>query len=304
MFVDLDLYRVFHYVARAGSVSGAAEDLFVTQPAVSQAIKRLESQLGVTLLVRSSKGVRLTREGETLEQHISQAYSLIETAERRMVEVRGMASGEVRIGAGDTLSKHYLAPFLGVFHGLYPGVKIHVTNRTTPETLRLLKDGKVDIGLANLPLPDEDMVSFTEVMTVQDCFVAGPRYSSLLQGVVTLEEMVRYPLLMLENASNTRRYVDRWAARKGVTLMPEVELGSVDLLLEFARIDLGIACVVREFARAELSSGQISEITLDHPVPRRGVALATLKNVGLPVAAAKFMDLLTHEASKQESPDR
>ncbi len=296
MFVNLDLYRVFHYVARVGSISGAAEELYVSQPAVSQAIKRLEEQLGVRLLVRSSKGVRLTQEGATLSQHVAQAYSLIEAAERRIVEIRGMTSGEVRIGASDTLCKYYLAPHLEVFHREFPGVRLHVTNRTTPETLGLLRAGKVDVGVINLPITPDPSLNVKETMTVQDCFVGGAKYTDLAKEPIPLEELVRHPLLMLETASNTRRYIDRWASSKGVTLNPEVELGSIDLLLLFAGIGLGIACVVREFAQAELSSGRLREIELVDPIPRRRVGIVTLKDVGLPVAASRFVDLLLGEA--------
>ncbi|HHW27101.1 MAG TPA: LysR family transcriptional regulator [Firmicutes bacterium] len=296
MFVNLDLYRVFHYVARLGSISRASEELYVSQPAVSQSIKRLEEQLGVRLLIRTPRGVRLTQEGETLYQHISQAYSLIEAGERRILEVRGMISGEVRIGASDTLCKYYLAPHLEVFHRQFPGVHIHVTNRTTPETIELLRSGKVDIGLINLPIAPDPSLVVRETITVHDCFVTGTRYLEKYPGIIErpipLEELLKHPLLMLETASNTRRYIDRWASSKGVTLNPEVELGSIDLLLEFAGIGLGIAAVVREFAQAELASGRLKEVRLQEPIPPRRIGIVTLKNVGLPVAASRFVDLL------------
>lgn len=292
MFVNLDLYRVFLYVARAGSISGAAEDLFVSQPAVSQAMKRLEEQLGVSLLVRSSKGVRLTREGETLFQHVSRAQSLVEAGERKIVEIRGMASGEVRIGASDTLCKYYLAPYLEVFHRQYPKVRLHVTNRTTPETIGLLRAGKVDVGIINLPIEDDPSLVVHETLTVHDCFVGGTAHMDLGDQPISLDELVEYPLLMLETASNTRGFIDRWAASRGVTLNPEVELGSIDLLLAFAGIGLGIACVVREFAQAEFASGRLREIPLRDPIPRRSIGIVTLKDVGLAVAASGFVDLL------------
>ncbi len=293
MFVDLDLYRAFHYVARAGTISGAARELFLSQPAVSQAIKRLETQLDVKLLLRTSKGVRLTKEGEILDQHIAQAYSLMESAERKIRDVRSLGAGEIRIGASDTICKHYLIPYLEAFHRTYPKLRIHVTNRTTPETIALLQAGKVDLGVINLPVEAGPELVMRETLVVHDCFVAGGRYRDLGRQPMSLKDLSEHPILMLETASNTRRYVDRWALGMGVRLEPEIELGSIDLLVEFACVGLGVACVVREFVEQEIKTGRLCEVRLTEPIPQRNIGVVTLKGVGLSVAAATFAGNLT-----------
>lgn len=292
MYVDLDLYRVFHAVARSGSVSAAARELYVSQPAITQAIKRLEEQLGVQLFQRTSRGMSLTPEGDTLWRHIDSAYGLITAAERKLSQVRSLEDGEITVGAGDTLCKHYLVPHLRAFHSLYPKVRIHVTNRTTPETTELLKAGKVDLGIVNLPLSPDPSLAVEETLTVHDCFVAGPGFTHLKDARLTFQELTGHPLLLLERASNSRRFLDSFARSRGVSLTPEIELGSSDLLVEFAAVGLGVACVVREFVGPELRSGRLFEVRLTEELPARGAGIVTMKDVPLSRAAGEFARLL------------
>jgi DNA-binding transcriptional LysR family regulator len=292
MYIDLDLYRVFYAVAKAGGISAAARDLFVSQPALTQSIRKLEDQLGVTLFLRTSRGVKLTPEGETLYQHVDSAYGFISLAEKKLSQTRSMEDGEIAIGAGDTLCKHYLVSHLKTFHQSYPKVRIHVTNRTTPETITLLKAGKVDLGVINLPIEKDPALDVEETLTVHDCFVVGGDLRSLSWAPLPLCRLVEHPILLLEKGSNSRRFIDSFARKHGIALTPEIELGSNDLLAEFAAVGLGIACVVREFVQAELSSGRLREVRLVEEIPARRTGVITMRDVPLSRAAGEFMRLL------------
>ncbi len=292
MNINLEYYRVFYHTARAGSISRAAQGLFISQPAVSQSIKQLEEKIGGQLFFRTRKGIRLTGEGEVLFKYIEQAYNFIMTAENKFSEMQNLAYGEIRIGAGDTLSRYYLLPFLEEFHRAYPGIKIQVTNRTTPETIGLLKNGSVDFGIINLPVSGDDQLEIRETITIQDCFVGGEAYRKLSDSAIPLKELVAYPLLLLEKASNTRRYIDSYAKSHNVEILPEIELGSYDLLVQFARIGLGISCVVKDFVAEEFENGGLYEIRLKEEIPPRKIGVITLKDVPLSAAARKFIKLL------------
>ena len=293
MYVNLDLYRVFHAVAKAGGVSAAARDLYISQPAVTQSVKKLEEQLGVTLFQRTTRGMRLTPEGETLWRYVDSACGFIDAAEKKIAETRSLNDGEITIGAGDTLCKHYLVPHLRAFHEAYPRVRIHVTNRTTPETLDLLKAGKVDLGIVNLPVDPDRSLVIRETLTVHDCFVVGEKYRHLALAPVSLLDLAGYPVLLLEKASNSRRFIDAFFREKQAPLTPEIELGSNDLLAEFAAVGLGIACVVREFVGPELASRRLYELVLAEPVPARKAGVVTLREVPLSRAAREFVRLLS-----------
>jgi DNA-binding transcriptional LysR family regulator len=291
MIDNLEGYRAFLAVAQSGSFSKAADKLNVTQPAISHAIRRLEERLGGPVFYRTPAGVRLTSEGEVLHKFVSQAFHFLENGERKIAEMRDLIAGEVKIGAGDTLCRHYLLPHLETFHREHPAVKIQVTNRTTRETVALLKEGRIDFGIVNLPVKDSQLV-IRESIPLHDCFVVGEAFKALAERTVSWNELVSHPLILLEQGSSIRGYIDRFAKGQGVVIQPEFELGSIDLLVQFARIGLGIACAIREFVAEELAKGMLHEVRLDTPLPPRRVGLVTLRDVPLSAAASRFLERL------------
>jgi len=152
-----------------------------------------------------------------------------------------------------------------------------------------LKEGKIDFGIVNLPVEEDRQLVIRESIPLHDCFVAGEAYGKLAEKTVSWDELVRYPLLLLERGSSIRRYVDRFAERQGVKIRPEIELGSIELLVQFARIGLGVACVIREFVAEELKERKLYEVPLEVPLPPRKVGLVTLRDVPLSAAASRFL---------------
>lgn len=294
MAADLELYRVFCTVARCGSLSHAARELYISQPAVSQAMRRLEDSLGCSLFTRNSRGIMLTSEGRMLFSYADKAVSLVSAAEDKLNRMRTLQSGGLMIGASDTLCQYFLLPFLERFHAEYPAVQLQVTNRTTPETVELLKIGKVDIALVNLPV-EGDMLCVRECLQVHDIFVAAKRFEHFKGQAITWDILSREPLVLLEQASNSRKYLDAFAAQQGVTLHPEIELGAHSLLVQFARIGLGIACVTSEFARDPVANGELFEVQLDTPLPSRAIGLISLDGVPLSAAALRFIQIVMEE---------
>jgi LysR family cyn operon transcriptional activator len=292
MIANLEWYRVFYITAKNGSLSRAADELYITQPAVSYAIKQLESTLGGKVFYRNAKGVTLTAEGEILFKFIEQSYGFITKAEQQIAEMHQLQRGEIRIGAGDTLSKFYLLPYLEAYHQAYPEIKIQVTNRTSSETVQLLKEGKIDLGIVNLPIEDTH-VEIRETLALQDCFVVGEKYKKLAAQAITLQELSQLPLILLEKGSSIRRYIDQYTQGFGVNLQPEIELGSLELMAQFARIDLGVSCVVKNFITDELKQSSLYEIQLQEPIPPRKVGIVTLKAMPLSVAAHHFLQMLS-----------
>lgn len=291
MEFNLEWYRVFYWTSKLGSLTKAAEKLHITQPAVSHTLKQLESSLGGQLFFRTSKGVVLTTEGEVLFNYVAQAMNLLEIGEKKISEMQDLTRGAISIGASDTLCRHYLLPRLEQFHKQYPEIRVHVTNRTTPETISLLKEGKIDFGIVNLPAEDQK-IDFRKSSTLQDCLVGNPEYASLAKKGIPLEDLTRYPLLLLEPGSNTREFLDNYALTHGVSLEPELELGSLDLLAQFAQSGFGLTFMVREYITEELTSGKLVEIPLFPPIPERHVGIATLKGMPLSAASRRFLELL------------
>ena len=294
MTAKLELYRIFCQVAKSMSFSKAARILYMSQPAVSQAVKQLEEQLRTQLFTRSSKGVMLTAQGQILYEHASAAISLINSAEQKLLGMNELTFGELRIGAGDVTIKHLLLSSLEQFHKEYPKVKLSILNRTSRESIELLQSGKIDVAFVNLPIEGEN-IHIHHTFTVHDVFVAGKRFEYLKNEALSLEELAELPLIMLERKSNTRTYIEKFFLDNGVAISPEIALASYDLLLEFARIDLGISCVIREFARSSLESGALFEVPMKEPIPERSIAMVSLKNVSLTPAASQLLEIINQD---------
>ncbi len=293
MDINFELYKVFYYVAKNLSFSEAATKLYISQSAVSQAIKLLEGKLKCPLFIRNTKQVKLTQEGEILFRHIEQAYNFIKAGERGINEVHSLKQGEVRIGASDTICKYYLLPYFKKYNQLYPNIKIHVTNRTSPKCMELLGNGSVDVIVINIPEKGiEKNWKVKKIKKIQDVFIAGKHFQHLKDREVELRELERYPLLMLEKNTVTREFIDSFLEKKGIHITPEIELESVDLLVELAKIGLGISFVAKDWIKKELANKEVFVVNIKERIPQRGLGVVTNNKVPVPVAARKFIELL------------
>ncbi len=294
MKTNLELYKVFYETARHKSVTAAAENLFITQPAVSQAIRHLEEILDTVLFSRKPRGMVLTKAGEMLYQYIEQAYALIEKGEQHLRQLQNLETGEFVISAGDTICRHILLPVIERFHIQYPGIQVRITNRTSSETAKLLKEGTADIGLVAMPMEDPSL-NLMPIFTVHDCFLCGEKYWGKIPVPAALSDIKKHPLLLLESGTITRKTQEDRFMEKGVLLNPEIELGSLDLLVEFSRIGMGIACVPREFFARKIDQKEVFEIPLAEPLAPREFAAAWRKNIPLANASRKFLEFMKEQ---------
>lgn len=289
---NYELYKVFYWAAKTGSLTQAAKTLYLTQPSVSHAIKQLEDSVGLHLFYRNSKGVELTQEGAILYSYIEQSHNFIAMAEEKMTALKNLGSGELRIGGSDSLFKHYLLPYLEDYHQRFPDIRLHLIHGTTPEMITYLKEGKIDLGVVRMPIGD-DQLEVRESIQLQDCFVAGARYAELKDAVLSLDMLVKHPIILFSRNSRARMAITELFQHYGYALKPNIEVGSVDLLIEFARRGLGISYVTREFVSNELQSGSLFEIRLDVQLPPSRVGIMTMRNMPLSTAASRFMELVS-----------
>jgi DNA-binding transcriptional LysR family regulator len=293
MDINFELYKVFYYVSKSLSFSAASEELFITQSAVSQSIKLLEEKLKCKLFFRNTKRVKHTREGKILYGHIEQAFNFIKSGERTLEEMNSLGQGEIRIGASDTICKYYLMPYIKIFNQTYPNIKIHLTNRTSPKCIELLRKGSVDLSVINIPEKcSYNNISVKRTKSIRDVFIANKNFKELMSRKISLKELESYPILVLEKNSTTREFFDNLMSKHEVSIKPEIELGSVSILLEMAKIGLGIAFVPDECIREELSKGEIFVLDIKEEIPDRDLGFLIHSNIPLPLAATKFVELL------------
>ncbi|WP_138750941.1 LysR family transcriptional regulator [Paenibacillus sinopodophylli] len=288
---NYELYKVFYWSAKTGSLTQAAKALYITQPSVSHAIKQLEDSFGITLFYRNSKGVSLTQEGTILYSYIEQSQILISLAEEKLGALKNLDSGELRIGGSDSLFKHYLLPYIETFHRNYPGIKLQLIHGTTPEIISFLKEGRIDLGVVRMPIVDPQL-EVRQGIQLQDCFVAGAHYADLKNEVISLDRLLQHPVILFSRNSRARMAITELFQDYGYELKPEIEVGSVGLLIEFARKGLGISYVTREFVSKELEEGSLFEIQLDVKLPPSQVGLMIMRNMPLSSAAKRFIELI------------
>lgn len=292
MIGNLEYFKVFYYAAKLGSVTGAANELSISQPAVSQSLKALEQSLGVSLFQRGSRGVRLTREGQLLFSYVEKGYEQIETGVEKVMQMRNLELGEVHIGASDMTLRFYLLPFLEKFHEQYPGIKVSVANAPTPEALKLLRAGKIDFGVVSTPFEQSVDIQGKPVREIEDVFVAGRRFISYKNKMLDLQDLEELPMIFLEGNTSTRSYMDTYLSGNGVELQPEFELSTSDMIVQFALRNLGIGCVVRDFAVEALESGLLFELRFNKMIPKRQFCVVTSRRSPLSAAAEKLLDIM------------
>ena len=291
MDINYELYKVFYYVATTLSFSEASKQLFISQSAVSQAIKALENRLDQTLFIRSTKRVQLTPEGEILLRHVEPAMNLIKRGESQLMD-SASTGGQIRIGASDTICRYFLVPYLEKFHKEFPNVHIKVTNQTSIKCVELLDSGQVDLIIVNYPNAYiSKPYTLKSIAKFRDIFVANDSFDELRDTIIPLKKLLNYPILMLERQSTTSEFLHNLFQQRQLDLIPEVELSSNDILIDLARIGLGIA-FVPDYCFPN-GTDNLFQLAIDEPLPERALALAYNNQMPLPKAAQEFLNYFT-----------
>ncbi len=289
MDINYELYKVFYHVAKSLSFSDAADTLYISQSAVSQSIKTLERRLNQTLFIRSTKRVALTKEGELLLKHVEPAINLISRGENQLC-IDPQNGVQLRIGASDTICRYYLVPFLNNFHKQYPNIHIKVTNATSLQCAKLLERNEVDIIVTNSPNSAlNNMMQIIPVKEFKDIFIANPEAFPITDHTVTLQELQQYPILMLDKRSTTSIFLHNLFLENSLDLVPAIELSSNDLLIDLARIGLGIA-FIPDFCMNNKEN--LSLIHTTKEIPSRLLVAAYNNDIPISDAAKYFIDSL------------
>ena len=291
MSVKLELYKVFKEVAEAGNITAAAQTLFISQSAVSQSIKQLESELQTRLFARNSRGVSLTVEGKMLYEYVRSAIGLLETGEAKLSQTHELQMGHLTIAASDTVASQFLLPYLDSFHKQYPAIHIQIVSGRSHKILSLLQSGKVDVAFASTPQETASLETHPCFATHQ-IFVASADYNCDFDHVYSLREIAQFPLILLDRKASSRLYLEKYFLHNGLHLDPEIELGARSLLVDLARIGFGVAGVTEEFVQRELESGELRQLKTSFQIPARSVDMCTLRDVPMTAAAMRFCDFV------------
>ncbi len=286
MDINYELYKVFYYVATTLSFSEASKQLFISQSAVSQSIKALEKKLDQSLFIRSTKRVQLTPEGEILLRHVEPAMNLIKRGEAQIIDAAS-TGGQIRIGASDTICRYFLVPYLKRFHQEFPNIHIKVMNQTSLRCVDLLETGQVDLIVTNYPNTNlGNVASIKKISNFKDVFIANQEFAELKDRKLSYRELLDYPILMLERKSTTSEFLHNLFQQQQLDLVPEIELSSNDLLIDLAKIGLGIAfipdyCVPQD--------GDLFIVQTENELPQRQLIIAHNEQVPTSKATLEFL---------------
>jgi DNA-binding transcriptional LysR family regulator len=294
MNINFELYRIFYTVANTQNITKAAEELMISQPAISKSIKNLEDQLGGQLFIRTKRGVILTEEGKELYKYIKQAIEYINNAENKFSELINLETGTIKIGVSSTLTKEFLLPYLEKFHKLYPKVNISINTDISSELIKKIRNGLIDIIIMNLNENNYDNdLDIIKCKKIKDCFVVNDNFKDLLNRKITLEELNNYPIILQSIGSNTRTFLDNFTKEYNVILKPNMELASYSLVVEFARIGLGIGYVTENYIKDDLNNKRLYKLKLKEKIPERYIGIALSKNNIPNFSTKKMIEIIT-----------
>ncbi|MFG6358775.1 MAG: LysR family transcriptional regulator [Acetatifactor sp.] len=292
---QLNLYHIFYTVAQCGNISAAAKKLYISQPAVSKSISRLEENFSSPLLVRSSRGVTLTENGQLLYRHLETAFQAIRQGEEIVSQRDLLGAGSLSIGVSTTLCKYALLPYLQDYIAANPYVKISLSCQSTYETIASLEKGTLELGLVGeSDRLESGRLAFLPIRDIHDIFVCSPEYMDKLKKQDDSDDALlsRGTFLLLDKNNATRQYMDKHMLLQNITMEQQIEVTTMDLLIDFARIGLGIACVIGEFVQEELKKGSLMECSIREPIPPRRIGFAYPRSAKPSAAMNAFLALV------------
>ena len=291
MNTNLELYKTFYHVAKNGNITKAANELIVSQPAVSKSIKTLEEQLNTTLFNRKNDGVMLTSAGKIIYDKIKDAMELINSAEEDLKNFNNMEIGRINIGAGNTIIQKYLMKYINLFHYKYPNIEIKVNTLTTPELIKLCQMGIIDIVFTHIPNTIPKDFEVVSIKLLHDILVVN-KNSEYLNKTITKDDLCKLPLILLPYTASGRKGFDEFCINNSISINPLMEVGNDTIIEECAQSGLGVGLVTREYVLDKLVKKELYELNTNFNFSTKHLAYLVDPNRKNDIIVKNFIDLL------------
>ena len=290
MDINLELYKIFYTVAKEGSISQASNILYISQPAVTMQIKKLEQQLGISLFTRTKHGVTLTDEGEILFEHVKSAMNSLKNGENIISNLKNLDSGTIRIGVSTTICRYILMPYLEKFHLQYPKIDIQINNNTSNNLIKELRNGNLDILILFQPEDENKDLKITPITEVQDIFVGNKKYYDLANN--DINEVINLPVIFPNSSSSSRKHLNKYIKDNEIKIKPKLEAGSYSLIVDLVKTGFGIGFVTKEFIKEELEKENVYEIKVIPEIPKRTIVYATIDKKESSFSVKKLIEMI------------
>ena len=291
MKTNLELYKVFYYVAKNSNITQAANELMVSQPAVSKSIKVLERDLDTILFNRNKDGVTLTTSGELLFNKIKRAMELIISGEEDIDSLNNMEIGTINIGCGNTIMQRYLMPYIKEFHNIYPNINVIVHTVVTPELIKRAQVGLVDIVFTHLPNNIPDEFNIIKLKKLHDILVVN-KDSEYKDKVIKKKDLSKLPLVLLPFDASNRKNFNKFCSTNNIVINPLMEIGN-DLIIEDCALNgLGVGLVVKEYVQSNLDAKELFELKTNFTLGEKDLVCLVEANRMNNIIINKFIELL------------
>ena len=291
MKTNLDLYKTFYYVAKNQSITGASNELMVSQPAVSKAIKVLERDLNTTLFNRNKDGVSLNNSGELLYNKIKKAMELITSAEEDVASLNNMEQGTINIGAGNTIMQRYLMPYIRKFHELYPNINVIVHTVVTPELIKKAQVGLVDLVFTHLPNDIPSNFKIINIKKLHDILVVN-KDSEYKDKTITKKDLSKLPLVLLPFDASNRKNFNKFCLSNNIVIHPLMEIGNDLIIEDCAKSGLGVGLVVKEYVQSQLDNEELFELNTTFNMQEKNLVCLVESNRTNNTIVNNFIELL------------
>ncbi len=300
MNISFDLLRIFKTVAYYGNVSKAAKVLCVTQPSVTKAIKKLESDLNIVLFVRDKKGMILTDDGKTLYRYIVDSINTLDNVELIAKNININDVGKIRIGAGESVTRHLLKDTIIEFKKLHPGIVIELVNQSSDQLYDDLRYGRLDLVFINSTIViNENKYKKFKLIDIEDCFFTTPEFYKKIENVTNLKSILSQSLIVQNEKYDTRTFLNNICIKNNIQLKPTLEMDRHGLLVEFVKSGLGIGFATKQYIEDSLEKGELVEIKVNFNIEKRHIN-GVYKNIKNP-KLKKFLELLKYNIEKNHA---
>ena len=291
MKTNLELYKVFYYVAKHKNITQAANELMVSQPAVSKSVKVLERDLNTVLFNRNKDGVTLTNAGELLYNKIKKAMELVLSAEEDISSINNMEQGTINIGAGNTIMQRYLMNHIKEFHEKYPNINVIVHTLVTDELIKRAQLGLVDIVFTHLPNNIPDHFKVIKIKKLHDILVVN-KDSIYKDKIIHKKDLGKLPLVLLPFSASNRNNFNQFCIKNNIIINPLMEIGNDLIIEDCAQNGLGVGLVVREYVQNKLDNQELFELKTNFKIEEKDLVCLVDHNRVNSILIKNFIELL------------
>lgn len=298
MFFDINEYY-FYRTALIKNITKAAEEIHISQPALSKSIAKLEDKVGSQLFYRNPKGVELTQAGKILFDGVKQSMDIMDRTFRQISKISYSDCGEITIGGGDDLFIYFMLPIIKEYCNMYPNVVIReIIHSNSQHTISSLLQRNIDIGLLNKYV-NNDKLEFLKITQMHEVVVAGEKYSALAKlAPLDWNVLSEFPIIMHCENTYTRQMFDKKMKEFGVHLNASMEVGSTAIMLNLVLQNMGLAIVTKEIAQMDYRYSQLTEIPMSKPLSGRDTYVAWNKELQLTSCMENMIECITRNTGE------